>query len=110
VDVRQAGRELGVRYVLEGTVRKAGNRVRITGELIDASTGTQLWSDRFEGGLEDIFDLQDMVTASVVGALAPKLESAEIERAMRKPTESLNALMIAPQPTNDMIYRALNPR
>jgi TolB-like protein/class 3 adenylate cyclase/tetratricopeptide (TPR) repeat protein len=91
VDVRQVRRELGVRYVLEGSVRKAGNRVRITGELIDASTGTQLWSDRFEGGLEDIFDLQDMVTANVVGALAPKLESAEIERAMRKPTESLNA-------------------
>jgi TolB-like protein/class 3 adenylate cyclase/tetratricopeptide (TPR) repeat protein len=91
VDVRQVGRELGVRYVLEGSVRKAGTRVRITGELIDASTGAQLWSDRFEGGLEDIFDLQDMVTASVVGALAPKLESAEIERAMRKPTESLSA-------------------
>jgi TolB-like protein/tetratricopeptide (TPR) repeat protein len=91
VDVRQVGRELGVRYVLEGSVRKAGTRVRITGELIDASTGAQLWSDRFEGGLEDIFHLQDMVTASVVGALAPKLESAEIERAMRKPTESLSA-------------------
>jgi TolB-like protein/tetratricopeptide (TPR) repeat protein len=91
VDVRQVGRELGVRYVLEGSVRKAGNRVRITGELIDASIGAQLWSDRFEGGLEDIFDLQDMVTARVVGALAPKLESAEIERAMRKPTESLTA-------------------
>jgi len=91
VDVRQVGRELGVRYVLEGSVRKAGTRVRITGELIDASTGAQLWSDRFDGGLEDIFDLQDMVTASVVGALAPKLESAEIERAMRKPTESLSA-------------------
>jgi len=91
VDVRQVGRELGVRYVLEGSVRKAGNRVCITGELIDAATGAQLWSDRFEGGLEDIFDLQDKVTASVVGALAPKLESAEIERAMRKPTESLSA-------------------
>jgi TolB-like protein/tetratricopeptide (TPR) repeat protein len=91
VDIRQVGRELGVRYVLEGSVRKAGTRVRITGELVDASTGAQMWSDRFEGGLEDIFDLQDMVTASVVGALAPKLESAEIERAMRKPTGSLNA-------------------
>jgi len=91
VDVRQVGRELGVRYVLEGSVRKAGARVRITGELIDSSTGAQLWSDRYEGGLEDIFDLQDKVTASVVGALAPKLESAEIERAMRKPTESLSA-------------------
>jgi TolB-like protein/Tfp pilus assembly protein PilF len=91
IDVRQIGRELGVRYVLEGSVRKAGNRVRITGELVDASTGTQLWSDRFEGDLEDIFDLQDKVTAKVVGALAPKLELAEIERALRKPTESLDA-------------------
>jgi TolB-like protein/class 3 adenylate cyclase len=91
IDVRQIGRELGVRYVLEGSVRKAGNRVRITGELVDASTGTQLWSDRFEGELEDIFDLQDKVTAKVVGALAPKLELAEIERALRKPTESLDA-------------------
>jgi hypothetical protein len=81
VDVRQIGRELGVRHVLEGSVRKAGNRVRISGELIDASTGAQLWSDRFEGGLEDIFDLQDKVTASVMGAIAPKLEQAEIERA-----------------------------
>jgi TolB-like protein len=91
VDVRQVGRELGVRYVLEGSVRKAGNRVRIAGELVDTSTGAQLWSHRFEGGLEDIFDLQDKVTASVVGSLAPKIESAEIERAMRKPTESLDA-------------------
>ncbi len=91
IDVRQIGRELGVRYVLEGSVRKAGNRVRITGELVDASTGTQLWSDRFEGELEDIFDLQDKVTAKVIGALAPKLELAEIERALRKPTESLDA-------------------
>jgi TolB-like protein/class 3 adenylate cyclase len=91
LDVRQVGRELGVRYVLEGSVRNAGNRVRITGELIDASTGAQLWSDRFEGRLEDIFELQDMVTARVVGALAPKLEQAEIERSRRKPTESLDA-------------------
>jgi len=91
VDVRQVGRELGVRYVLDGSVRKAGMRMRITGELIDASTGAQLWSDRFEGGLEDIFDLQDMVTARVIGAIAPKLELAEIERAMRKPTKSLSA-------------------
>src|SRR5262245_4289550 len=91
VDVRQVGRELGVRYVLEGSVRKAGNRVRIAGQLIDASTGTNMWADRFEGQLEDIFDLQDQVTASVVGAIAPKLEQAEIERAQRKPTESLDA-------------------
>ncbi|MCI0366538.1 MAG: hypothetical protein L0219_21965, partial [Phycisphaerales bacterium] len=91
VDVKQIGRELGVRYVLEGSVRKAGNRVRIAGQLIDASTGATLWADRFDGGLEDIFDLQDQVTASVVGAIGPKLEQAEIERAKRKPTESLDA-------------------
>ena len=91
VDVKQVGRELGVRYVLEGGVRKAANRVRITGQLIDAATSVHLWADRFEGSLEDIFDLQDQVTASVVGAIAPKLEQAEIERAKRKPTENLDA-------------------
>jgi TolB-like protein/Tfp pilus assembly protein PilF len=91
VDVKQIGRELGVRYLLEGSVRKAGNRVRITGQLIDAGTGAHLWADRFDGGLEDIFNLQDQVTASVVGAIAPRLEEAEIERARRKPTESLDA-------------------
>jgi adenylate cyclase len=91
VDVKQVGRELGVRYVLEGSVRKAANKVRITGQLIDTSVGTHLWADRFDGSLEDIFDLQDQVTTSVVGALAPKLEQAEIERANRKPTESLDA-------------------
>src|SRR5206468_2376345 len=85
------GLELGVRYVLEGSVRKSGNRIRITGQLINTSTGAHLWADRFEGGLEDIFDLQDQVTASVVGAIAPKLEQEEIERAKRKPTESLDA-------------------
>jgi len=91
VDVKQVGRELGVRYVLEGSVRKAAGRVRVTGQLIDSSTGTHLWADRFEGTLEDIFDLQDKVTASVVGAIAPQLEAAEMERARRKPTESLDA-------------------
>jgi len=90
-DVKQIGRELGVHYVLEGSVRKAGNRVRITGQLVDALTGAHLWADRFDGGLEDIFDLQDNVTAKVVGALAPKLEQAEIDRAKRKPTDSLDA-------------------
>jgi tetratricopeptide (TPR) repeat protein len=77
--------------VLEGSVRKAANRVRIAGQLIDAATGTNLWADRFEGALEDIFDLQDQVAISVVGAIAPMLERAEIERAKRKPTESLDA-------------------
>jgi tetratricopeptide (TPR) repeat protein len=88
--VKQVGRELGVRYVLEGSVRKVRDRVRVTGQLIDASTGAHLWADRFEGGLEDIFDLQDDITLRVVGAIAPKLEQAEIIRAMRKPTESLD--------------------
>jgi TolB-like protein len=91
VDIKQVGRELGVRYVIEGSVRKAANRVRITGQLIDSATGAHLWADRFEGALEDIFDLQDQMTASVVGAIAPKLEQAEIERAKLKPTESLDA-------------------
>ena len=91
VDVKQVGRDLGVRYVLEGSVRKAGKRVRVTGQLIDAATGAHLWADRFEADLEDIFDLQDQMTSRVVGAIAPKLEQAEIEHAKRKPTASLNA-------------------
>jgi adenylate cyclase len=91
VDVKQVGRDLGVRYVLEGSVRKAASRLRITGQLIDTSTGTHLWADRFDGGIEDVFELQDRITASVIGAIAPKLEQAEIERAKRKPTESLDA-------------------
>jgi TolB-like protein/Flp pilus assembly protein TadD len=91
VDVKQVARELGVRYVLEGSVRKAGNRVRFTGQLIDATTGGNIWADRFDGALEDVFDLQDQVTARVVGAIEPRLQRAEIERAGRKPTESLDA-------------------
>jgi TolB-like protein len=91
VDVKQVGRELGVGYVLEGSVRKAGNRVRITAQLIDASTGAHLWADCFEGTLDDIFDLQDRATVNVVGAIAPQLEWAEIERAKHKTTESLDA-------------------
>jgi TolB-like protein len=91
VDVKQVGRELAVRYVLEGSVRKAANRVRITGQLIDVSNGAHLWADRFDGGIEDIFDLQDRVTTSVVGAIAPKLELAEIAHARRKRSDSLDA-------------------
>ena len=91
VDVKQVGRELGVRYILEGSVRRAGSRVRIAGQLIDVSTGAHLWADRFEGALENVFDLQDQVTASVVGAIAPRLEQAEIERVKHKPTENLDA-------------------
>ncbi|MBH5396728.1 adenylate/guanylate cyclase domain-containing protein [Bradyrhizobium sp. CNPSo 4010] len=91
VDVKQVGRELGVRYVLEGSVRKAANRVRITGQLVDTANGAHLWANRFDGGLGDIFDLQDQVTESIVGAIAPAVEQAEIERAKRNPTESLDA-------------------
>jgi adenylate cyclase len=94
IEVKQVGRELGVRYVLEGSVRRAANRVRITGQLIDATTGAHLWADRFDGGLGDIFDLQDQVTERVVGAIAPAVETAEIERAKYKPTESLDAYAI----------------
>src|SRR4051812_10447542 len=89
IDIKRVCRELGVRYLLEGSVRKIPGRVRVTGQLIDASTGAHLWADRCDGAMEDIFDLQDDTTLKVVGAIAPKLENAEIARAMRKPTESL---------------------
>ena len=98
-DIRQVGRELGVRYVLEGSVRKAGDRVRLTGQLIDATTGVHIWADRFESTLKDVFDLQDRMTGSVVAAIEPKLRMAEIERALRKPTENLQAY--------DLMLRAL---
>jgi TolB-like protein/class 3 adenylate cyclase len=91
VDVKQVARELGVRYLLEGSVRKGGNRVRITGQLIDTVTGGHIWADRFDGALDNIFDLQDQVASSVVGAIEPKLRQSEIERATHKPTDSLDA-------------------
>jgi len=91
VDVKQIGRELGVRYVLEGSWRKSANRVRTSAQLIDATTGLLHWAGRFEGVLGDIFELQDQITESVVGAIAPQLERAEIDRAQRKPTENLDA-------------------
>src|SRR5207244_6768185 len=91
VDVKQVGRELGVRYVLEGSVRKGGNRVRITGQLIDAATGTHLWADRFDGSLEDVFDLQDKVASSVAGVIAPALQAAEMRRSAARPTADLTA-------------------
>jgi adenylate cyclase len=84
-------RDLGVRYVLEGSVRRSGSRLRIMAQLIDASSGTHLWADRFEGGLEDIFELQDRVASFVAGSIVSKLERVEIERVRRKPTESLDA-------------------
>jgi TolB-like protein len=91
IDVTQIGRELGVRYVLEGSVRKAGQRVRITAQLIDAVTGTHLWADRFDGSLEDVFDLQDKVASSVAGVIEPALETSEIRRSERRPTHDLDA-------------------
>jgi adenylate cyclase len=91
VDIKQVGRELGVRYVLEGSVRKAGSRVRITGQLVEAATDRHLWADHFDGALEDVFGLQDQVTTSVVGLIAPKLEQAEIERSRQKPTDKLDS-------------------
>jgi adenylate cyclase len=91
VDVRQVGRELGVRYVLEGGVRKAGNRVRITTQLVDAETGGHLWADRFDGAVEDVFDLQDQITERVVSIVEPSLQRSEIERSRRKPPENLDA-------------------
>jgi adenylate cyclase len=91
VDVRQVGRELGVRYVLEGSVRKSGSRVRITAQLIEAEKGGHIWADRFDGPVDDIFDLQDRVTEHVVGALEPNMVKAEIVRAMAKPTDRLDA-------------------
>jgi adenylate cyclase len=91
VDVKQIGRELGVRYVLEGSVRKAGRRVRITGQLIDAVSGTHLWADRFDGSLSDIFKLQDRVASSVAGIIEPTLQAAEIRRSSERPTSDLRA-------------------
>jgi len=91
VDIKQVGRELGVRYVLEGSVRRSGNRVRITGQLISSETGSHLWADRFDGLLEDVFDLQDQITASVVRAIEPTLRKAEIERAKSKHPENMGA-------------------
>jgi adenylate cyclase len=91
-DVKQVGRELGVRYVLEGAVRKAGKSVRISAQLIDAASGAHLWADRFDGPLEDIFELQDKVAASVAGVIEPTLEVAETHRLADRPTNDLTAL------------------
>ena len=91
IDVKQVGRELGVRYVLEGSVRKSGQRIRITGQLIDALTGTHLWADRFDGSLEDIFEFQDKVAVSVAGVIEPTLQAAEIRRSSERPTNDLTA-------------------
>jgi TolB-like protein len=100
IDVKQVGRELGVRYVLEGSVRKGGNRVRITAQLIDALIGTHLWADRFDGLLEDVFELQDRIAASVAGVIEPALQAAEMRRSAARPTNDLTAY--------DLYLRALS--
>ena len=114
VDVRQIGRELGVRYVLEGSVRKSGDRLRITGQLVDTTTGTHIWADRYEGALEDVFDLQDRITSSVVAVIEPKVRQAEIARVQAKSTENLTAydlylraLAVIPDMEEESIARAL---
>ena len=99
VDVRQVARELGVRYVLEGSVRKAGNRVRISSQLVEAETGLHLWADRYDRPIDDIFAMQDEITISVIGAIEPSLRKAEIERVKRKRPDSLQAY--------DLVLRAL---
>jgi adenylate cyclase len=99
VDVKQVGRELGVRYVLEGSVRKGGNRVRITGQLIEAESGQHVWAERYDRSLDDIFALQDEITLNVVGAIEPSLRQAEIERVKRGRPENLGAY--------DLLLRAL---
>jgi tetratricopeptide (TPR) repeat protein len=91
VDVRQAGRELGVRYLVEGGVRKSGRRLRVTAQLVQAESGAHLWADKFDGELEDVFDLQDRITERVVGIVEPSLQESEIERSRRKRPESLDA-------------------
>jgi TolB-like protein/class 3 adenylate cyclase len=114
VDVKRVGRELGVRYVLEGSVRKAPNRVRIAAQLVDAISGIHLWADRIDGTFDDIFELQDQVTENVVGAIAPKIEQAEIERTKHKPTDRLDAydcylraMMYFHKWTNESVNEAL---
>jgi adenylate cyclase len=114
IDVKQVGRELGVRYVLEGSVRKGGNRVRITAQLIDALSGTHLWADRFDGSLEDVFELQDTVAVSVAGVIEPTLQAAEIRRVADRPTSDptaydlyLRAVPLWASHENDRIIQAL---
>ena len=104
VDVKQVARELGVRYVLEGSVRRAGKQVRIAGQLIDTATDAHIWAERFDGTLDDIFELQDRVASGVIGAIEPRLRLAEIERVGRKPTDSLDAYDLYLR-AQDQVYR-----
>jgi adenylate cyclase len=114
IEVKQVGRELGVRYVLEGSVRRSSQRVRIAAQLVEAGTGVHLWADRFDGSLEEVFDLQDRVASSVAGVIEPTLRKAEFERVSRKPTESLDAydlclraLALRDQRSAESVYEAI---
>jgi adenylate cyclase len=117
VDVKRVGRELGVRYVLEGSVRKGGGRVRITAQLIEAESGTHLWADRFDGSLEDVFDLQDRVAIVVAGVIEPALETNELLRSARRPTRDLTPYdlylralpILFAFPTAERVLAALEP-
>ena len=107
VDPRQVGRELGVRYLVEGSVRRAGNRLRVMIQLLDASTGSQVWSERHDGEVSDVFDLQDKVTEAVVGQIAPTIRLSEVERAKRKRPDSLDAYdYINPCTSSSMVRRS----
>jgi TolB-like protein len=99
VDVKEIGRDLGVRYILEGSVRRAGNRVRVNAQLVEAGSGAHLWAERYDHLLEDVFALQDELTLSVIGAIEPSLRKAEIERVKRKRPDNLDAY--------DLVLRAL---
>ena len=91
VDVRQVGSELGVRYVVDGSIRVAGNTLRISCVLIDATSGKHIWAERYDGAMEDVFDLQDRITSSIVATIQPEVLTAEIARAQAKPTDNLSA-------------------
>ena len=107
VDVKQVGKDLGVRYVLEGSVRRGGNRLRVSGQLADAATGRHVWSDKIEGSVEEVFDFQDQITECVVGAIQPSLLEAEAERLRPRPTDSLSAyeLYLRALPLLDRVSR-----
>jgi adenylate cyclase len=109
VDVKQVGRELGVRYVLEGSVRKAGGRVRIAAQLIDAVHGAHLWADRFDGSLEDVFDLQDKVASSVAGVIEPTLQAAETALSADRPTTDLTAYDLYLRAYAIVLYQTILP-
>src|SRR5204862_1596940 len=106
IEVKEIGRELGVRYILEGSVRKGGSRVRITAQLIDAETGAHLWADRFDGSMEDVFELQDQIALSVAGVIEPALQAAEAARSGNRPTSDLTAYDLYLRTKTRLLYSA----